>query len=255
MALRNLNLGLRRLRYQELAETLAESIKRGKYKVGALLPAEDVLCRDFRLSRFTVREALRQLQASGLIERRHGTGTIVLASEPPKTYSHTIASIEDILQYAEATHFIKQQVRMVTADATLTAEIGCERGARLLRMEAVRVQAKDGKRAEPIAWSRVLLIEKYAGLRARLAVVQHGIADLVEHTYGELTVAVEQDIRAIAIQQKAAKALGVPAGSPGLRVDRKYIGRDGKPYLYATAMHVADRFSLSMRLNRTVHGR
>lgn len=254
MAIRESKLGLKRLRYQALAETLAESITRGKYKVGELLPAEDDLCRDFALSRFTVREALRQLQASGLIERRHGIGTVVLASEPPTVYSHTIASVEDILQYAEATRFTKHQMKMVTADATLAAELGCKPGERLLRMDAVRIQSKDGKRAEPIAWSRVHIVEKYAGVKVQLKTAQHAIADLVEHTYGEVTVAVEQEIRAMSIDAEAAKALGVPAGSAALRTDRKYIGRDGRPYMYVLAMHPAGRFSLSMRLNRSVHG-
>lgn len=55
-----------------LAESLENAIAHGEYPVGTSLPSERELLARFGVSRATVREALRQLSARGLIEVRRG---------------------------------------------------------------------------------------------------------------------------------------------------------------------------------------
>ena len=55
----------------------ATGIDSGRFRAGAALPTEDELARDYRVSRVTVRRALGELAAAGLIERRQGSGTFV----------------------------------------------------------------------------------------------------------------------------------------------------------------------------------
>jgi DNA-binding FadR family transcriptional regulator len=50
--------------------------------VGARLPSEEVLAREFAVSRPTIREALAALQFAGHVESRRGSGTVVISSEP-----------------------------------------------------------------------------------------------------------------------------------------------------------------------------
>lgn len=54
-------------------------IDTGEVVVGAKLPSESDLCREFRVSRVTVRAALQRLQALGLIRARPGGGTYLQA--------------------------------------------------------------------------------------------------------------------------------------------------------------------------------
>lgn len=56
----------RRPVYQQVAEQLREAILDGRLAPGAALPSERELCEAFQVSRTTVREALRALQAQGL---------------------------------------------------------------------------------------------------------------------------------------------------------------------------------------------
>jgi DNA-binding GntR family transcriptional regulator len=133
------NLGLRLPRYQQLAQSLAERIERGDYQVGSLIPGEENLCVEHKLSRYTVREALRHLQDIGLVEKRHGVGTAVMAKTPQRMFSHTIGSVEQLQQYARATRLTGHQMQMVTADKALAAEFSCAPGDRFLRIEAMRV--------------------------------------------------------------------------------------------------------------------
>ncbi len=62
----------------QVAELLKRRILSGVYAPGDMLPPELSLAEDLAVNRFTVREAMNQLQQLRLIERRAGVGTEVL---------------------------------------------------------------------------------------------------------------------------------------------------------------------------------
>ena len=63
---------------QQLSGELAERIRSGEWKVGAYLPAERQLAETYATSRGTVRQALAQLAADGLVDRVEGSAARVL---------------------------------------------------------------------------------------------------------------------------------------------------------------------------------
>ncbi|MBI5275621.1 MAG: FadR family transcriptional regulator [Burkholderiales bacterium] len=62
----------------DLVEGLEGQIRNKSLKAGDKLPTESEIMRAWGVSRTVVREALSRLQASGLVETRHGIGTFVL---------------------------------------------------------------------------------------------------------------------------------------------------------------------------------
>jgi len=62
----------------ELVDSLSDRIREGRLAVGDKLPTEAAIMAEFNVSRTVVREAISKLQASGLVETRHGIGTFVL---------------------------------------------------------------------------------------------------------------------------------------------------------------------------------
>ncbi|ATJ84371.1 phosphonate metabolism transcriptional regulator PhnF [Halomonas beimenensis] len=64
-------------RYRALAETLAREV-RSDYRPGELLPAEARLAKRFGVNRHTVRRALDELVAAGMVTRHQGRGTQVV---------------------------------------------------------------------------------------------------------------------------------------------------------------------------------
>src|SRR5437899_5445397 len=67
-------------KYQQILYSLKESIASGKYGVGQRLPSEHELVKMFGTSRVTVNRSLRELQLTGFIERRAGSGSYVSQS-------------------------------------------------------------------------------------------------------------------------------------------------------------------------------
>jgi len=67
-------------KYQQILDELKEAIASGKYTAGQRLPSEHELVKSFGTSRVTVNRALRELQLTGVIARRAGSGSYVSAS-------------------------------------------------------------------------------------------------------------------------------------------------------------------------------
>ena len=63
---------------QQVVDDLSDKIRTGVYKSGEKLPTEPEVMAEMGVSRTVVREAMSHLQASGLVETRHGIGSFVL---------------------------------------------------------------------------------------------------------------------------------------------------------------------------------
>jgi len=68
---------------RRVVDQLLDGIRRGRYPAGSPLPSEQEIAGLCAVSRPSVREALSALQFAGYVESRRGSGTIVLASDPP----------------------------------------------------------------------------------------------------------------------------------------------------------------------------
>jgi DNA-binding FadR family transcriptional regulator len=86
------------------AQQLREQLADGAWPLGSRLPAETVLAGQLGVGRSTVREAVRVLVAAGQLETRQGSGTYVLATEPPPEWEPRVrrADILDVYEVREA---------------------------------------------------------------------------------------------------------------------------------------------------------
>ena len=88
-------------RYRDIAARLQKEIRLGRYPIGKLLPTETELMARHSASRQTVREALRILMDQGLIVRRAGLGSVIIATEPPVLFTHSVKSLGEWLRYSD----------------------------------------------------------------------------------------------------------------------------------------------------------
>ena len=91
---------------EEAVSNLSERIQQGLLKPGDKLPTESEIMAALGVSRTVVREALSRLQASGLVETRHGIGTFVLArstenGSPFRIDPATMGTAMDVLAMLE----------------------------------------------------------------------------------------------------------------------------------------------------------
>ncbi len=88
----------RRVRsFDDVVEQLREAILSGRIRPGDRLPGERQLCESFGVGRPTLREALRSLEATGLIEVRPGKGGGSYAVTPSEaTLGDALASLVNL---------------------------------------------------------------------------------------------------------------------------------------------------------------
>lgn len=69
-----------------IKDNLKKTILRGEFKPGDKLPREDQIAESFKVSKVSVREALRDLEGEGIIEKRRGAlgGNFVAQPRPNK---------------------------------------------------------------------------------------------------------------------------------------------------------------------------
>lgn len=237
-------------RYLTLAEEIIDGIARGEYPIGSLLPTERELCASHDVSRHTARAALARVAALGLVARRPGAGTRVIATGEPMRYQHEVDSIETLLQYGRVTRLEITETSRVRAGADVAVLLNLPVGTDVVRLYGLRYSEP---RHEPICTTEI-----FVAPRPRLPTRQ--LLDLRTASRAVLDVVdlrridhVEQVFDATTLGGAEARLLGTRAGTPALRVCRRYDDRKGEPVAVAISLHPAGRFSYRMELHRRRH--
>jgi GntR family transcriptional regulator len=83
--------------YRQLTQHLRQSITHHNLPAGHELPTEAQLAQSFGVSLITVRQALRDLEADGLIRKRAAKAAVVATTNPRPRPSHDLNSLADLV--------------------------------------------------------------------------------------------------------------------------------------------------------------
>lgn len=238
-------------RYRELADRLQESIRDGRHPVGSVLPGELELVARHRVSRHTVREALRCLEELGLIRRGRGVGTVVTADRPERTHVQHLGSPGEWMRYPEGSKLEVIDTAVVTADAALAVSLQARRGSRWHRVSTLR---RLGDGVTVIGWSDIYLPPRHAALATAVGRRRGMLYEALEQRYGTRVAEVAVEIHAGLVPASRAMQLAVPIGSPSLRVTRRYRDAAGRLLFVTVAEHPAERFTYAFELTRGAAG-
>ena len=248
-------------RYLQIARELTTAIGDGTYAIGARLPTELELCEHFGISRFTAREAVRVLSSAGLVTRRQRVGTVVIATPADARYTHSVATVGDLFQYAQDTELRLMFIDRVALTKDRAAMFGAEPGeewiyAMGLRREAALAPGGKGAKAKteaegrPICITRLFLNPLLKGIEARLRERKTAVYAIIEREFGITIQRVDQELQSVALDADDAANLGAPAGAPALRVLRRYFDDRGRLMEVAENIHPGDRFTYRMQLRK-----
>lgn len=227
--------------YQKIADDLRSRIREQEFTAGTYLPTEEKLCSHYQVSRFTIREALRQLQVEGLIARRRGAGTLIQherASRQPAEVEQGLAADAEQLaagRFGGSTTLV--------ADDRLAQRLGCTPGSRWLVRSAVIASASGAPSG---------LVEYYldTSLRSIAEQLQPGSRPVWEQisALGQTLGPVRMRIQSVTPVQTEARLLNIAALSPCLRITYLCCTPEGEPLAIATHLHPGHSFAYEAEL-------
>lgn len=234
-------------RYLQVARQLIAGISSGRTPVGSQLPTELELCEQLGISRFTAREAVRVLVDGGLVVRRQRSGTTVVATPDDSRFSHSLASLRDLHQYAKNTTLRLVYIGHQAIGRREARELGLPAGEEWVYATGIRL---DPHKARPFGVTRLYINPALRGIEAKLRERRTAVYEMLEREYGLAIERVEQELSGVALDVDDAANLGVEAGHAALRIVRRYFDADGRLVEVADNIHPSDRFSYRMQLTR-----
>lgn len=240
-------LGQRGPLYVRLQRVICEAIEQQSLVPGAPLPSERDLSRHFGLSRVTVRRAFDELVASGVLDRRRGSGTYVSQCPPgrgrvEKSFS-TLSSFSEDMKARDRTpgsRWLSRGTGAATPEEALYLDLSP--GARVHRFRRLRLA--DGS---PMA------VETSSIVGFALS-----SSDVVEESlYAALTLTGHRPVRAL--QRLRAEAAGDDRAAlletsdshAGLLIERRAFLSDGRPVEFTRSFYRGDAYDIVAELANT----
>lgn len=210
---------------------------------GAPIPTERALATRYATSRTTVRQAISELVAEGILNRTQGKGTFVAPSRP--TYLRQLTSFTED---AEAQHLTSASdilgIEPVLADAHLAAQLRLPLESKLTRVARVRLI-----NGEPLAHEAAYIPGLFPDLHQQLE--QNGSLYAVLSTHYGIEISEAEDtVGTMIAGPDDARLLTIEMGAPLLLIQRRGLDAEGVPVEWTRSVFRGDRFKFFARTRR-----
>jgi GntR family transcriptional regulator len=229
--------------YMQLKRILLKDLEAGALE-GSLLPSEAELCAQYSVSRTVVRQALGELENEGLVLKVKGKGTFVTGRKVDTSF------IQDTLGFYEsmsrAGHVVQSRVlKLATAPSTVDVarllEIGV--GEPVIRFD--RVRSIDGR---PVQVARAVMPARLFPGLVDMDLADRSLYEVMRESYGVRPARGHRAIEALALSKVDADHLGVPRGTPGLRIHSITRSSDDIVFEHYVADYRGDSFRFEVEV-------
>ena len=220
-------------KYLQISFWLKELIETGRYQRGEQLPSEVELARMCDVTRTTVRQAIAELTAEGLLRKEKGTGTFVSALAPAELRHKLehISSTTDLMQDSgikQSTRVLEKRVMQATPEIAGVLFLGSNKKVIYVR----RVRIGDGT---PYVYEESYLPgDKFDGIQDM---------NLVGSMYKIM-------ISAVNLNQNIASILALPKNSAGIFIESLTFDENSIPIELLYSYHRGDKYKLEIELGR-----
>jgi GntR family transcriptional regulator len=205
--------------YLQLQAELRALIESGKLQPGDAVPGERDLANRLKISRVTIRKAISNLAADGLLIQRHGAGTFV--ARRMEASLSVLSSFSDDMRargMVPESRWIERVTAVAMPEEALALSLSP--GATVVRL--TRVRLADGmplaiERASVPATFLPDLVHLGSSLYAAMAIS------------GARPVRALQRIRAEKAGERDAEMLAIAVGAPVLAIERRGFDAEGRP--------------------------
>ena len=213
--------------YKHVKSRIVESLREGEWKPGELLPSEARLAELFKVGVATIRAAVGELAAAGLVVRLQGKGTFVAVHDERGIYRFFHVVRDGGERELPRSNLVS--VAKGTADDETADLLQLPRSPR--RHEVWRVRNVLHMGEAPVVVSDVQLpVELFPGLSAkRLRESGRTLYAAYQHLFGITIVKIREDLKAARADEVAAEHLKMRQGEPVIEMRRVAYSFDRRP--------------------------
>ncbi len=135
MKLKNSKLPL----YHQLAEKITEEIKSNNLKEDEKIPTEREYCERYKVSRSTVREAVKHLEQTGYLYRIQGKGTFVSPKMMKQNLLEFYSFTEEMKKIGKTPSSIIKSFKITTADKETAQKLDIQDESKIYCLERIRL--------------------------------------------------------------------------------------------------------------------
>lgn len=225
-------------RYRSIAAELARRIATHELPPGSLMPSESELASEFDVTRMTVRQALAGLASQGIIERRHGRGTLVVPIKLQRETGRPAGLGEELEARGlkPGSHVLDfGEVRPSPQDRA-ALWVGPRGSVFRLR----RLRYADGIL---IGFQETLIPAKFAAGLGAVSFEDESLMRILRERHGLIASYADLEIEAVGADAEVAAILDVDAGTPLLRCSSVTYLEGGRPLERTIGWFLGSRYS------------
>jgi len=231
-------------KYKKLANTLINKIESGRLSIGDKMPAELDLMAQYKVSRFTVREALRVLEQAGRVSRERGRRTVFTSERPFRLFQQTSKSFDALTQLPPQCKRQRIRKKTVRVRRPLVDLLGCDTNTKWIRYSMIRTHPSHPL---PLCWQDVYVRPSLEqSCEWMLSAEGTGTAK----DYRTLSLESHEaviNVMAGEIPKHMAGPLQVAENSAALIITGRYLDSHDVPSFIGVAHYPAGRFTYSFR--------
>ncbi len=232
--------------YYQLRQLLERAVADGVLAAGEQIPTEASLCERYDVSRTVVRQALSDLERTGLVTRLKGKGTFVAEPKVSEFVAQSLTSLhEDLSARGErlTTKVLRLEVEPVSPHVAPMLEL--QEPEPIVLLERLRFL-----RGEPLVVTTAYMPHSICAPILELDMSDRSLFETYEQ---ELGLTLHRGTRAIEARTatgELAQHLGLNEGAPVLAFTGVTYLDDGRPIEYFVGLHRGDRSRFETELFR-----
>ena len=223
--------------YIQIAENLLERITTGDLSPNERLPSERELSKTLKVSRMTLRAALRVLDNKGLLIRRPGDGTYIAQPKVERQAGKLVPFTEGmhLRGYQTGAKIIAFEEREAKKSAASQLKIAIS--TPVYHIQRLRFIKKDPVMLEEF----IVPIYRFPNLE-RYDLEIRSFYEIAENEYGIRIYQAQQSLEAVSATEFEAELLKVLLGAPLMLERRQAFDLDSHPIEYGQDLYRGDRF-------------
>jgi GntR family transcriptional regulator len=230
--------------YYQLISIIKRNLSVGMLKAGDIIPSEAELCDALDISRSTVRQAIGELEAEGLVVRRRGLGTYI--SEPKMN-----RSIEDIYSFTREMKAMGLNPSSVVHEFEVVRPTDAEAKSLELKNTSadvyriVRLRQANG---EPLLLETTVIPAYVLPGLTRERLQTGSLYTMLREQAGMIPHVAEETYESTVIDEDTAKMLQCKKGIGGFFVERRTWSKAGEIFELTQSVIRGDRTKFKLKL-------